>query len=53
MDVSYTVTEGEDLRNSAVDATRFQQTFCWQPRYALAETTANIIRSKWNEAVSV
>jgi nucleoside-diphosphate-sugar epimerase len=53
MDVSYTVTEGEDLRNSSVDASLFQQTFDWRPNYTLAETTANIIRSKWNEAGSV
>lgn len=49
IDVRYSVLEGEDERNSAIDATMFMQDMNWKPQISLYETTAMIIRSKLNE----
>lgn len=51
MDVRYVVAEGQDERNSSIDASLFMQTFDWKPEVSLSETTATIIRSKLDEAV--
>jgi len=48
--VSYTVAEGEDNRNSSIDASRFMCDFKWKPTITLAETTATIIHSKTDRA---
>lgn len=45
MDVAYTVTEGQDNRNSSIDASVFMRSFDWKPEITLSETTADIIRS--------
>lgn len=39
----YTVTEGEDNRNSSVDPSRFMTEFGWSPEISLVETTSDII----------
>jgi len=50
MDVHYTISEGQDDRNSSIDATLFMQEFQWSPEITLSETTAAIIRSKMSKA---
>lgn len=50
VDVTYTVAEGQDDRNSAIDATLFMTDFDWKPEITLAETTETIIRSKLDKA---
>ena len=44
-DVSYSILEGQDNRNSAVDASLFMKTFNWTPTVDLSETIATIICS--------
>lgn len=46
MDVRYTILEGQDNRNSSINATLFMQGFQWNPEITFDETTAAIIRSK-------
>ena len=50
IEVSYTVTEGQDSRNSAIDAALFMHDFDWKPEITLSETTSAIIRSKMSRA---
>lgn len=50
IDVTYTISEGQDDRNSAVDASLFMQDFAWKPLLSLSETTETIIRSKLGKA---
>lgn len=50
IDVTYTVSEGQDDRNSAVDASLFMHDIRWTPEITLYETTATIIRSKLGKA---
>ncbi len=47
--VNYTISEGLDDRNSAIDASRFMNDFNWCAKYTLAQTIANIINSKLDE----
>lgn len=46
MGVGYRVIEGQDDRNSSLDASSFMTDFDWKPEIALSETIATIIRSK-------
>ena len=48
--VAYTVTEGQDDRNSEVDAARFMRDFDWCASYSLAQTAAHIIEDKLDKA---
>lgn len=50
MDAAYTVEEGQDNRNSAIDASLFMRDFDWTPAITLPEATAAILRSKLDEA---
>lgn len=50
MDVSYSVLDGQDDRNSAIDASTFMHDFIWKPEITLPETVATIIRSKLDKA---
>lgn len=50
MDAAYTVEEGQDNRNSAIDASLFMRDFDWTPAITLPETTAAILCSKLDEA---
>lgn len=52
MDVKYSVLEGEDERNSAINATMFMQDMSWKPEISLSETTTAIIQSKLSKADS-
>lgn len=45
-ETQYTVTEGQDDRNSSLDASVFMHDFDWRPDITLSETTADIIKSK-------
>lgn len=45
-DVEYSVTEGQDNRNSSLNATRFMTEFFWKPQIGLDKTTDDIIMSK-------
>ena len=42
----YTVTEGSDTRNSAIDASRFMKDFDWRPHISLEQTVNDIINQK-------
>jgi len=48
-EVPFSVAEGQDDRNSAINASRFMEHFDWQAVYSLADTTAWIIRNKIDE----
>lgn len=50
METTYTVSEGQDDRNSSLDVASFMHDFRWAPAITLPETTAAIIQSKVNEA---
>lgn len=50
MNVSFTVTEGQDDRNSEMDASLFMYDFCWKPEITLFETIVAIIISKLGKA---
>ena len=43
MDVHYYVTEGQDKRNSALDAGKFMATFDWKPEIGSQQTVEDII----------
>lgn len=43
MDVRYYVTEGQDKRNSALDAGKFMATFDWKPEIDIQQTVEDII----------
>ena len=46
IDVPVLTTDGDDCRNSALNASRFMHDFDWQPRITLIETIRSIIRDK-------
>lgn len=46
METKYTVIDGEDNRNSAIDPSHFMYDFDWRPTISLTQTTADIINSK-------
>ena len=46
MEITYTVSEGHDVRNSSLNAEAFMSDFHWTPKITLSETIAAIIRSK-------
>ena len=39
----YYVTEGQDKRNSALDAGKFMATFDWKPQIGIQQTVEDII----------
>lgn len=43
MDVHYAVTEGQDTRNSALNAERFMTLFDWKPEIGIRQTVEDII----------
>lgn len=45
-EVSYSIEEGTDNRNSAIDSSKFMKSFVWEPNIALDETAEDIIRDK-------
>ena len=47
---TYTVSEGQDDRNSSLDSSLFMTDLDWKPMITLSETTAAIIRRKANRA---
>lgn len=50
VDAAYVVSEGQDVRNSSLDPSRFMRDFAWSPRYSLTDTVASIIDSKCQKA---
>ena len=48
---AYTLSEGEDTRNSSLDPSRFMREFAWRPRYTLSDTVATILDSKIQKQV--
>ena len=46
------IREGEDLRNSSLDASRFMEQFAWRPELSLAQTTRDIVRGLLKEMES-
>ncbi len=46
IEVNYAVTEGEDIRNSSIDITKFSTDFGWQPEIKINETIEEIIASE-------
>lgn len=46
IEVKYVVTEGEDIRNSSIDITKFSNDFSWQPEIEINETIEEIIASE-------
>lgn len=44
-DPEYLVSEGNDTRNSALDATLFMNEFCWEPKISLQKSVKDIILS--------
>lgn len=42
----YTITEGSDTRNSAIDASLFMKDFDWKPHISLEQTVNDIINQK-------
>ena len=51
-DVSYTVAEGMDTRNSSLDAGRFMNDFDWKPRKNVYQITKEIVLNKFEDSGS-